>query len=107
MRTIPGANGSSTTTLTFRVDRYDATGNRLQPIGVQMYQYRRGQLTDGDEVEVAGNVKHGTVIARRIRNLTTGSDVESYRRPQLIFFGALITIAALVVLIVVILTALR
>jgi len=64
--------------LTFRVDRYDVSGNRLAPVPVEMRRYRGGLLTDGDEVEVVGQWSRGTLRASRIRNLTTASDVRSW-----------------------------
>jgi pSer/pThr/pTyr-binding forkhead associated (FHA) protein len=62
--------------LTFHLDRYDTSGNRLTPVGVEMSFPRRGQVTEGDEVDVVGSVKHGTLIAKRIVNITTGSEMK-------------------------------
>lgn len=64
--------------LTFRVDRYDPAGNRLPPVAVQLNYQRGGLVTDGDEVEVVGRWSRGTLIASRIVNLTTGSEVRSW-----------------------------
>ncbi len=61
--------------LTFRVERYNASGNRLPPVPVEMNRYRGGSLTDGDEVEIGGRWSHGSLRAKRIRNLTTLADI--------------------------------
>jgi len=73
VREFRGNQQQTEYTLRFRIDRYDASGNRLGPVGVEMHRYRGGQLTDGDEVEVTGSPKDGTLIAKDIVNLTTGS----------------------------------
>jgi hypothetical protein len=62
--------------LLFRVDRYDAEGNRLQPVGVQMTAYRGGQISDGEEVAVNGSWSNGTVRASKVVNLTTGAEAK-------------------------------
>jgi hypothetical protein len=64
--------------LTFRVDRYDAGGNRLSPVSVEMRRHRGGLVTDGDEVEVVGKWSRGTMRATQIRNLTTSSEVRGW-----------------------------
>lgn len=61
--------------LFFRLDRYDAAGNRLPAVGVQFAPFRNGHITDGEEVRVTGRVKRGTIHAREVRNLTTGADL--------------------------------
>src|SRR5436305_190599 len=50
LRSLPGQPER----LVFRIDRYDAAGNRLTPIPIEMGRYRRGMVSDGDEVEVVG-----------------------------------------------------
>jgi hypothetical protein len=64
--------------MTFRVDRYDAAGNRMPPVPVELERYHGGLLTDGDEVVVTGRWSHGTLRAARIRNVTTASDVRGW-----------------------------
>jgi hypothetical protein len=64
--------------LTFRIDRYDVSGNRLPPVPVEMHRYRGGLVTDGDEVEVVGRWSRGTLRASRINNLTTSSEVRGW-----------------------------
>jgi hypothetical protein len=61
--------------LTFHLTRFDASGNQLAPIGVEMRNPRRGHLTEGDEVDVTGSTKYGTLMAERIVNITTGSEM--------------------------------
>ncbi|HET7014209.1 MAG TPA: FHA domain-containing protein [Streptosporangiaceae bacterium] len=64
-----------TRVLTFRVERYDPSGNRLAPVGVELRQYRSGGLNDGEEVEVVGSWKRGTLRAQKVINLTTQAEV--------------------------------
>lgn len=61
--------------LTFRVERYDGSGNRLSPVGVEFRNYRSGGLNDGEEVEVIGSWKRGTLRAQKVTNLTTHAEV--------------------------------
>jgi hypothetical protein len=74
LRSLPGQPER----LVFRVDRYDATGNRLTPVPIEMGRYRRGLVSDGDEVEVVGRWSRGTLRASRITNLTTASEVRNW-----------------------------
>jgi hypothetical protein len=62
------------------VEQYDLAGNRLQPVGVELQWYRGGQLSDGEEVDVVGRWKDGTLEADRILNLTTGAQVRGLPR---------------------------
>lgn len=61
--------------LAFRVDRYDGSGNRLPPVAVQLWAYSGGQVTEGEEVDVVGDWKRGTVHARKIINISTNAEV--------------------------------
>lgn len=62
--------------LSFRVERYDRSGNRLQPVPVEVRGIQHsGQLNDGEEVEVTGKWRHGTIRARTVVNITTGAQV--------------------------------
>jgi hypothetical protein len=63
------------TVLSFRVDRYDQAGNRIQPVGVELIGYRSGQLSEGEQVEVVGHWKRGTLRAHRVVNLTTNAEI--------------------------------
>jgi hypothetical protein len=64
--------------LTFRLEGYDVSGNRLPPVPVAVRRYREGLVTDGDEVEVHGKWSHGTLRATRVVNLTTASEVRTW-----------------------------
>ena len=48
------------TVLVFRVERFDPSGNRIAPVGVEFIGYKSGQLSAGEEVEVSGRWKRGT-----------------------------------------------
>jgi hypothetical protein len=62
--------------LSFRVEQYDRAGNRLRPIAVELKGAGlSGQLGDGEEVEVTGKWRHGTIRARTVVNITTGAHV--------------------------------
>jgi pSer/pThr/pTyr-binding forkhead associated (FHA) protein len=61
--------------LVFRVDRYDSSGNRVGPVAVEFQGYRTGQVGEGEEVEVHGKWSRGTLQAKRVTNLSTGSEV--------------------------------
>jgi len=88
--------------LTFRVERYDDAGNRLQPVSVQLrapgYD---GALSEGDEVRVAGRWKNGTLHTSRVDNLTTGASVagKSVKKALLIFL-ALVAVMAIVFVVI-------
>jgi len=73
--------------LTFRVERYDQSGNRLAPVGVELRGYRGGHLGDGEEVEVTGRWSKGTLLASRIANLSTGADLGGRSRGSSIALG--------------------
>lgn len=62
--------------LSFRVERYDGSGNRLPPVAVELTDYRIGHLTDGEDVEVIGTWAHGTLHAAHIVNLTTRAEIK-------------------------------
>ncbi len=61
--------------LIFRIERYDPSGNRLSPAGVEFRGYKSGQLSDGEEVEVIGSWKRGTLRASKVTNLTTHAQI--------------------------------
>lgn len=64
--------------LSFRVERYDRSGNRLRPVPVELRGNElSGQLSDGDEVKVAGRWRRGTIRARTVVNITTGAHVRA------------------------------
>ena len=61
--------------LTFRVDRYDASGNRLPSVGVEFRDYEGGHVGEGEEVEASGRWSRGTLRADRVSNLSTRAEV--------------------------------
>jgi hypothetical protein len=61
--------------LAFRVDRYDESGNRLAPVAVEVPFFGRGQVGEGEEVEVSGKWHRGTLRANKVMNLSTGAEV--------------------------------
>lgn len=66
---------------TFRVERYDSSGNRRAPIPVELRARSlsrgsiSGALSDGDEVRVTGTWIRGTLHVKAVNNLTTGAQV--------------------------------
>jgi hypothetical protein len=90
-----GERGSQTV-WSFRLERYDAAGNRLRPVPVQMRAIAyEGALSDSDQARVTGTWKDGTLQSERIENLTTHSTVKakSYKGVQV----AMLVIFALMV----------
>jgi hypothetical protein len=67
----------------FRVETFDARGNRLPPITVQMKGIGFvGSLNEGDQVEISKKPRPGKVIkVARLRNLTAGSTFKVQRHP--------------------------
>jgi pSer/pThr/pTyr-binding forkhead associated (FHA) protein len=61
--------------LTFRVDRYDASGNRIPSVAVELMDFEGGHVAEGEEVEVTGRWSRGTLRASRVVNLSTRSEV--------------------------------
>jgi hypothetical protein len=61
----------------FRVERYDKAGNRLQPVPVEMRATKfNGTLSEGDWVEIPGSWQPGQVMKpRQVNDLTTGAQV--------------------------------
>ena len=51
--------------LSFRVERYDSSGNRLAPVGVEFIGFRSGLISDGEDVEVTGRWSRGRFARRR------------------------------------------
>jgi hypothetical protein len=71
---------SDAQTLSFRVDTYDGSGNRLDPVAVEIRRYRSGQISEGEEVDVIGKWSNGTLRSRKVVNLSTNADVRAYSR---------------------------
>ena len=98
-----GAQAGATLILTFRLERFDNDGNRLQPIPIEMRgRSFEGALADGDWVEVSGGWRDGTLRAKRVQDLTTGAVIRARSKlftralPFLVFLlVALVALAAL------------
>ncbi|MFF4096805.1 hypothetical protein ACFYYY_23955 [Streptomyces sp. NPDC001834] len=82
---------------TFRIERYDDSGNRVQLIPVEMRGYRvEGSISDGDWVRGTGKMKSGTFRMSEVENLTTGARVRAKGIPRIalvlfiIFFVAIL-----------------
>ena len=61
--------------LTFRIDRYDESGDRIPSVAVEVMDFESGHVAEGDEVEVTGRWTRGTLRAGRVVNLSTSSEV--------------------------------
>ena len=61
----------------FRVERYDASGNQMQPVPVEIKGMKfEGAVSEGDWVELPGEWKPGEVASpKKFTNLTTGAMV--------------------------------
>ena len=86
---------------TFRIERRDSHGNRLQPVPVEMKAYWfSGSLNEGDEVEVyCPDWREGaTIHPTQLRNLTTRSIVRPTKTKSIFTGGpmSLIPIGGLV-----------
>jgi hypothetical protein len=67
------------TVWTFRIQRYDAAGNRLQPVPVEMRGMRfKGSIGEGDIVQLPGRWQPGSIACpHRVKNLSTGCTVKA------------------------------
>jgi len=81
--------------LTFRVESYDTYGDRHRPVPVQVGGVTTGDLRDGDEVEVVGRWKHGSLRASSVLNLTTGAQIKSPFRLRKLFLVGVVCVALL------------
>lgn len=106
-----------TDVLAFRVDRYDASGNRLVPVPVELRGLAfSGKVSEGEEVLVSGAWRRGTLRATHIVNVTTGADIhqetffgllaDSLRRHRVATAAVLVVLVALIASLV-LLTSLR
>lgn len=85
-------NENTNQVLTFRIERYDAQGNRFRPVAVQLRSSGYdGSISEGDEVRVSGRYQDGVLHSGHIENLTTGSRV----KPR--SFGKQIVISLIIV----------
>ncbi|MGW5151718.1 hypothetical protein [Rhodococcus koreensis] len=87
--------------INFRVESFDANGNRLRPVAVELRAYTgiQGSIGDGDYVRVDGQWKNGLLRSNRIENLTTGSFVgpRVSKRAMLIYVGIIVLIVVLLI----------
>ncbi|MFI5692110.1 hypothetical protein ACIA58_09750 [Kribbella sp. NPDC051586] len=68
--------------LTFHLEQHDAVGKQLQPTLVELRGTSlEGQVTDGEEVTVAGKWRKGRIVAKQVTSQTTGATVGA-RRPS-------------------------
>lgn len=78
LRTEQQGEKNSQEILSFRVERYDESGNRVQLIPVEMRGYgMEGSISDGDSVRGTGTMKSGTFRMNEAQNLTTGARVRA------------------------------
>ena len=75
--------------LEFRIERHDASGDRLAPVPIRLAGYNLiGSLSDGDQVQVDGGTwRKGTLRVTAAHNLTTGAEVRvrTYRALRTVF----------------------
>jgi hypothetical protein len=67
----------SWTIWSFRIESFDKTGNRMQPVPVEMRgRAFQGMLNEGDQVEIRAKWRGGqTLRVSEVRNVTTGARV--------------------------------
>jgi FHA domain len=88
--------------LAFRVDRYDDSGNRLPSVAVELRGHRQGAVNEGEEVEVTGTYKRGTLVAQRIVNLSTNAEIRGAGPGQSIALGIVYTLVIGFILVIVV-----
>jgi hypothetical protein len=100
-----GASDPPRIVWTFRLERYDEAGDRLQPVPVEMRgRSFEGAISEGDTVEVYGRWRDGTTLrADRARNRTTGAVVtaKGYGKLWLLLIPLVIGLAIIAVLILI------
>lgn len=96
-RTETSGKDYSESILSFRLEDYDARGNRVLLVPVEMRGVGfEGSLQDGDEARAHGKVRSGTFRADKVENLTTGAEVLAKKTPKIlvvvffIFFFAVV-----------------
>ncbi|WP_129311466.1 hypothetical protein [Streptomyces sp. L2] len=87
--------------LSFRVERYDAVGNRILLVPVELRGLSiEGSLADGDRVRAGGRMKSGILRVTRVENLTTGTSVVAKGIPKPLLVLAWVLIAAIAAFVV-------
>jgi hypothetical protein len=77
-RTESYGQGQQRTIWSFRLERYDDSGNLVLLLPVEMRAlWLRGSIADGDWACVHGKRHRGTLRASRLENLSTGATVEA------------------------------
>jgi hypothetical protein len=68
----------------FKLERFDASGNRLQPVAVRMSAWKfTSTLNEGDRVAIpSAAMKSGTLHPKEVFNLTTGAEINTKRLPN-------------------------
>ncbi|MEU6896236.1 hypothetical protein ABZ934_31730 [Streptomyces sp. NPDC046557] len=80
----------------FRLERYDAAGNRAVLVPVEMRGLTfEGSLNDGDWVRARGRMKSGTLHVTRLENLTTGACVRAKGISKPVLILAYVMMAAI------------
>jgi hypothetical protein len=86
---------------TFRVERYDAAGQRVTLVPVEMRGLSfEGALGEGDWVRAQGTMKAGTFRVKRVENQTTGAVVTAKGIPKVLLVIAGVFMAAIALWIV-------
>jgi len=112
-RAIQHRSDGGASVLSFRVERYDRSGNRLPPVPIELRGPQlSGQLSEGEEVAVTGKWRHGTIRAHTIVNITTAAHirVSSWRNlspaAKAWWVGSLVFVGLAVAAVIVIMTGL-
>lgn len=86
------------TVLDFRIERHDASGNRLAPVPVRMRGLSfSGAVNNGDEIRVnRGKWRDGTLRVKDLDNLSTGAEVRAKESNRV--FGCLFVVVLLGIL---------
>jgi hypothetical protein len=81
----PPSSSDPQTVLSFRLERYTDEGNYELVAQVEMRGLSiSGSLRDGDQVRVlAAKNDNGTIVAKKVKNETTGAIVESRGMPAI------------------------
>ena len=92
-RSEPWGQGWTRQILGMRVEQYDASGNRLQPVPVELRGWTlSGQISEGEEVEVNGRWDGGVLRASRATNVSTGGTVDTHRMRYIVVCSVAIAI---------------